>query len=1115
MDWTPTPDADGEGPTAAAGAPPAELLSRLARTERVVYLDTADPRGSHHHGALQNLYVERLAREALDLLATRDLARVDSAGAERAGAMAALLRAARAKCALLTRIEGGRVHTPELQGSATAIALFLVERDDDEGVAEARARAATHVYGAIVRERAAQGTGPVGRQFQRALATLDARGVLWAADRSLEALLGRPLDALVGQDFAQWLEPRARPRFRRLLERSRSDDRVGGVFPLLRVDAGPVPVNLVFARIESSDRDSLGDSFLCHFSILSNEEAARQVIGRVATAIFPEPGTTIRADRLLSEAAEILDLRLLAVARPDPSPGPLRLGIAAGPAVLYLDGIAAAPSPTPWEKVYYWGSPLEIADFEAEGSAAASVLRALDLRAFAGFPLRSPGGSTLGVLLAFGGTARPFLAHETEALAILAEFLATDLDRVRAEADLARRATELATMLEAVHEMGALRDPDAMLRNIVAQATRLVPAARASCIFRESEGFLVPQFVQGSFDRELSRSVKIPIGSTAVGRAYVTRRGVLLTTVEEVEANLDLPDESFEGLRRLLEGRPLPKGVLAVPLLAGDKALGVLCLADFDSPRPFDVNDLERMERFASLASAAVVQAQLFEAVRLRSVLVDAVREGVLASSPDGTVTFSNDGAAAMFGWHPGSGGRPQVFELFHPADAETLRFGLEAAKRTGHWIGSLKGLRARRETFDASVAISTVGDPRASATPDLVIIVSDVTERRRLEAHALHNQTLDSIGKLAAGIAHDFNNLLSSILGFTSLLRARLPPDSPQLEDVEGIEVVADQATALAKQLLVLGRTSPGSREVVDLNYIVSSLADVLRRGMDSRIQIRQHVSPRPCLIVGDETALRQSILNLATNARDAMPDGGTLTFETEFVDIGLDGTPKVVLRVADTGTGMEPEVLRRLYEPFFTTKPPGKGTGLGTAIVFATVRAHGGRIECRSEPKVGTVFELVFEAASGVPRPAPRPVAPAIPVRGSGTVLHVEDDATLRGVTSDVVASLGYEVISVPGGREALEVARARGSSIDVVLLDMTMPGMSGSEVFHALRALNPSLRVVLTTGYSAAGDAEGLLEKGALALLQKPYRAGELARVLSDATTAPRAEAAREIV
>jgi CheY-like chemotaxis protein len=298
-------------------------------------------------------------------------------------------------------------------------------------------------------------------------------------------------------------------------------------------------------------------------------------------------------------------------------------------------------------------------------------------------------------------------------------------------------------------------------------------------------------------------------------------------------------------------------------------------------------------------------------------------------------------------------------------------------------------------------------------------------------------------------------------------------------------------------------------------LNDVTASLVDLLRRGLDPNIQVEMHLAARACLLDGDETALRQALLNLATNARDALPAGGKITFATEWTPGAAGGRPRVAVVVKDNGMGMEPEVLRRLYEPFFTTKPPGKGTGLGCAIVFATVRAHGGVIECRSEPNKGTEFRLVFPAAAGVSQRSESAPDKAAPPRGTGTVLYVEDDETLRRVTTDLIAGLGYDVIPVPGGREAIEVARARRSSIDLALVDMTMPGMSGAEVFHTLRALDPSMRIILTSGFAAGDTARGLLGQGALALLQKPYRVTELARALERAKNTPRAAAAREIV
>ena len=307
----------------------------------------------------------------------------------------------------------------------------------------------------------------------------------------------------------------------------------------------------------------------------------------------------------------------------------------------------------------------------------------------------------------------------------------------------------------------------------------------------------------------------------------------------------------------------------------GRAHLGVLCVGAFDTPHDLETNDLARLERFANLAAAAIVQSKLYDAIRLRSALVDASREGVLSTREDGTLTFWNDGADALFGWGAPRAGT-QLSELFHPGDAAALESGIAGARATGHWLGVLRGRRPDATSFDASVAISPLRDPRAENRGEgsgWAVIISDVTERRRLEAHTLHAQTLDSLGKLAAGIAHDFNNLLGSILGFTSLLRGKLPLDSPFFADIDGIESVTDQAAALAKRLLVLGRSSPGAHAVTDLNDVTASLVDILQRGLDPNIHVEMHLATCACLLDGDETALRQALLNLATNARDALP--------------------------------------------------------------------------------------------------------------------------------------------------------------------------------------------------------------------------------------------------
>ncbi|HKE00211.1 MAG TPA: ATP-binding protein [Planctomycetota bacterium] len=915
--------------------------------------------------------------------------------------------------------------------------------------------------------------------------TLDASGTVVAASGPLEEGIGKPVFDL--------LEPRCRERLRRGLRELASGQPLDGVFCLAR-DHVPVIV-----RGASAD--------LLVLRALDDHDAAREIVGRIATVIFPEAGTTIRADRLLGEAAVALDLRLVAVAVPPADEGDAHgIELAAGPAVLHVDAISSVPGSPPWRRVLEERRPVEIPDLDAADPASAA-LAALGLAAFVGLPMPAPDGSTLGALFALADTARGWFPFEIEALGIVAEFLATDLHRRRAELGLERRATELAALLEATRDLVSLRDPNAILGDVVQRAIDLVPSAQAGSVYFEEvhpgkAGVLRAQAVRGLVNAEAALRVTLPRDNPFVARAFATGKAVLAATPDEVAAAVALPAESAAAFADATSGLPPLQGLLAAPLIAGDRAMGLIALASFDAKSSFGRRGAELLERFAGMAAAAIIQARLFDAVRMRSALVEAVRDGVLAIAADGTIEFANEGAQALFGRDSAAGRRGRLADLFDPVDGAALASSLDAVAKSGHAFGFLRARRADGTTFEAALALSR------SPSAGCVGLVSDVTERRSLEARALQSQTLDSLGKLAAGIAHDFNNLLGALLGFASLARGKCAPDSPLLEDLGGIERMADQAAQLATRLLALGRTAPATRKRVDVNAIVNDLASVVRHSFGPTIAIDVRLAPQECWIEGDATALGQALLNLATNARDAMPNGGRLTLATAHVG------DQVEVTVADDGIGMDPEVRKHLYEPFFTTKPQGKGTGLGCAIVFATVRAHGGAIDCETAPQQGTRFRLAFAAREREERPAPEPSAAEAP-RGTGTVLLVEDESVLRRVTADMISALGYEVIAVPGGREAIEVARAQGSAIDVVLLDLTMPGMSGPECFAALRALDPSRRIVITTGFAAGDVADRLLERGALSLLPKPYRAAELGRALADAVRTPRAVAEREIV
>jgi len=1075
----------------------ARLLARLANVPGLILFDSEDAAAHSSYGIETNFDAERLLKEGLEATAFE---RCSTIPANASGFFAAtmLARASRGSGVAFVRIGDDPKKPP--------LACAVLSRDD----AFERARGRLLSAAVLVRAAAIAETdgepNAMRRHLARAVLTLSGDGFVKSCDSAIRSITGRDPRDVVGLAFAEILEPRSRPRFRRHFEQARQLPTLAAVYSVLRPDGARAPAFVILTHARLGDHEA----FLCHMRELSSSEAAREIVGKLTITILPETGTTIRADRLLAETAEALDLRLVGVGVPvEPAVSgraATRFELAAGSAVHRLDALARLAPPYPWDaalderRVLIQGIPKD------PTLAHAAELAALDIQGFVSVPLLAPDHTPLGVLVALSDSPTGFTTHEVESLKIIGEFLATDLDRQRAERALERRAAELAALLDATRDLTALREPDELLQDVVQRAVDLFPNADSGILFFEEGGYLVSRFERGFPLEANAQAFRVPIATTYLGQIFRSQRGHLLTP-QEMREDLNSLPAAAERLRRAKGPDPVPFGVLGVPITAGGVTVGVLTVGQLAPHLPFQQRDLELLERFGGLAAAAIVQVRLFEAVRLRSALVEAMREAVFSLTADGSIGFANEGTHSMFAGNSAIRERGSVALLFDPSEAETISSALSAVRTSGHWVGFLKGRRGA-DSFDAAAALS-----RVAGSNEIVAIVSDVTERRQLEARALQAKTVDSLGKLAAGLAHDFNNHLGSIVGLATLLRSKLPADSALVEHIAGIETVAEQAAELARRLLVLGRTAPGVRVVTELNSIVSGIVDVLRHTFDPSIEIGVHLASSACYFVGDETAMRQALLNLATNARDAMPRGGKITLTTSIE--AMDGDrPRVVVEVADTGVGMPPEVLRRLYEPFFTTKPQGKGTGLGCAIVFATVRAHGGTIDCSSRPGEGTRFRLSFPSAERAQ--APRKITePTELLRGTGTVLVVEDEPTLRRVTSDMLATLGYEAIPVPGGREALEVLRAQGSAVDVVLLDLTMPGMSGEEVFAAMQASDPGTRIVITTGYAAGNAADALLARGALALLKKPYRVHELARVMAEAIRAPKPEQVRELM
>lgn len=407
---------------------------------------------------------------------------------------------------------------------------------------------------------------------------------------------------------------------------------------------------------------------------------------------------------------------------------------------------------------------------------------------------------------------------------------------------------------------------------------------------------------------------------------------------------------------------------------------------------------------------------------------------------------------------------------------------------------------------------------------PIVQIVLRDLTQQRAMEAQRLsleeqlrQAQKMEAIGQLAGGIAHDFNNILAGILGYADIIRTRYGDIDPKLTRYAGIIFDATQrASDLTNKLLTFARKAKKDFVPVDLNQTVLDVLRLLEPSFESHIAISHELTSARSVVRADRTQLHNLIMNLALNARDAMPEGGQLHVSTEVVHIAddapsnrlsaLDPGAYLHLAIRDTGTGMDEATKARLFEPFFTTKPPGKGTGLGLPSVYGTVQEHRGEITVDSQPGQGATFHVYLPLAPPGDMDHPE-LGGSLPEATSGTILLVDDDEMVREVVSELLHELGYAVHTAADGAAAVGWYKEHADEVDFVLLDMVMPNMLGSVCFEELKRINPEVRVILASGYANEEEVTRTVRAGALAFLQKPIQLTKLAKTLAKLQRAPR--------
>ncbi|MBP7462510.1 MAG: response regulator, partial [Candidatus Delongbacteria bacterium] len=381
--------------------------------------------------------------------------------------------------------------------------------------------------------------------------------------------------------------------------------------------------------------------------------------------------------------------------------------------------------------------------------------------------------------------------------------------------------------------------------------------------------------------------------------------------------------------------------------------------------------------------------------------------------------------------------------------------------------------------------------------------LIRDITEMRKLEQQLFQSQKMEGIGRLAGGIAHDFNNILGGIVGYISLLREKMPPDSNLQRYMDVIEKGSYRAIDLISKLMVFARDRKQVLVSVDLNSVCEETVKIASSTFEKQITINEEYGQDLPMIDADPSQIQQVVLNLLINARDAMPNGGTLTIKTgreAFNHLDIQHYPEAkaglysVLSIADTGHGMDRQTQQRIFEPFFTTKSEGKGTGLGLAVTYGVIKNHGGFIKLYSEIGLGTEFRIYIPAGSGVEHTISSSFDDKI-LSGNETILVVDDETTILNLLKEVLESYGYKVLQASNGEEALDVYRENSASIRMVILDVIMPKMGGQETLQYLKSMNPEVKVIVSTGYSEESKLDRIIKDGVCGIVFKPYKYTQL--------------------
>ncbi len=651
------------------------------------------------------------------------------------------------------------------------------------------------------------------------------------------------------------------------------------------------------------------------------------------------------------------------------------------------------------------------------------------------------------------------------------------------------------------------RQTELSLERLIRQNELILEAAGEGIIGINCEGIII--FVNPSASKMLGYSIEELIGENHHEKIHYLNQNGLRYEEENCPifktCKYGITNKGQDEVFWRKDGSSFPVEYMSTPMIENEQVIGAVVTFKDLTERRKELQEIE--EKLAHLeylwsSLKKAEEAQKETEKRYRSFFNES-RDSVFMTSTTWQLTDINKSALEFFEYDKNEIFRLHLQELFLNA-SDFLNFEQIIKRNSSVKDFEAKLIKKSGLEIDCLITASTQIDDEGNIL-GYYGIIHDITDRKKLEQQLLHAQKMEAVGRLAGGVAHDFNNILTAIIGYGKLLKEEMEPDNPLQNYNTQILNSAERAANLTRALLTFSRKQIISPKPVNINDLINGITRLLNRLIGEDIELITHLSEKDLTIMADSTQIEQVLMNLATNARDAMPGGGTLiiktdlaSFDSEYIKLHGYGKPGnyALISVEDTGTGIDEKIRERIFEPFFTTKEVGKGTGLGLAMVYGIIKQHEGYINVYSVKNKGTTFKIYLPLIKSTTENI-KDIDKYYNTGGSETILVAEDDSLVRNLSRKILEKAGYHVIEALDGEDALNIFKEKNKEIQLLLLDVIMPKKNGRECYDEMKKIKPDVKVIFMSGYTAdIIHKKGIIEEG-IELLLKPISPNELLR------------------